>query len=230
VDRINKPDRPLPSGRVTPGGAYRMYSAISLIATTACGWLLPRPVAAVIVVWQLALAVYARWAKPRFIVNNLMVAAISSSSFLAGAMLAHNARAAIIPVAIAFVFVLCREIVKGVEDVIGDRKGGVLTLAVALGAEEAGTVGGRSDARARRRVAVAGADRALSRALSADHGACRRAIALERRDARCECQRATSVHAHQPPAQAGDVSRNCGDLARRLITRSFRGRTGSRRR
>ena len=140
VDRINKPDRPLPSGRVTPGGAYRMYSTISLIATTACGWLLPRPVAAVIVVWQLALAVYARWAKPRFIVNNLMVAAISSSSFLAGAMLAHNARAAIIPVAIAFVFVLCREIVKGVEDVIGDRKGGVLTLAVALGAEEAGTV------------------------------------------------------------------------------------------
>jgi geranylgeranylglycerol-phosphate geranylgeranyltransferase len=140
IDRINKPERPLPSGRMTPQTAMQMYTAISTAATAAAGWLLPRPVAAVIVAWQLVLAVYARWAKPRFVVGNLMVAAISSSAFLVGAMLAHNVRAAIIPTAIAFVFVLCREIVKGVEDVIGDRKGGVSTFALVLGAERAGTV------------------------------------------------------------------------------------------
>lgn len=139
VDRVNKPDRPLPSGRMTPRAAIAWYLALSVLVTTAAGILVPRGVGTLIIAWQIALAVYARWCKRWLVIGNLVVAAISASAFLAGSMLAHNARAALVPGVIAFVFVLCREIVKGAEDVQGDRQGNVRTLAVVRGAPLAGT-------------------------------------------------------------------------------------------
>jgi len=140
VDRINKPGRPLPSGRITPRGAIAWYMMLSVLVTTAAATLLARDVGALIIAWQLALAIYARWCKRWLVVGNLVVAAVSASAFLAGSLLAHNPGAALIPGAMAFLFVVCREIVKGAEDVEGDRQGGVRTLAVVLGAGKAGTV------------------------------------------------------------------------------------------
>lgn len=140
IDRVNKPKRPLPSGRITPRAAVVWYLMLSVLATAAASTLLPRNLGLLIVGWQVALAIYARWCKRWLVIGNLVVAAISCSAFLAGALVARNPRAALIPAAIAFVFVVCREIVKGMEDVRGDRQGGVRTLAVALGAERAGTI------------------------------------------------------------------------------------------
>lgn len=140
VDRINKPGRPLPSGRMTSRVAIAWYTALSVIVTTAAALLVPRDVGALIIAWQIALAIYARWCKRWLVVGNLVVASISSSAFLAGALVAGNAGAALIPGMIAFMFVVCREIVKGAEDVEGDRQGGVRTLAVVLGRPNAGTV------------------------------------------------------------------------------------------
>ncbi|HKW15492.1 MAG TPA: geranylgeranylglycerol-phosphate geranylgeranyltransferase [Candidatus Krumholzibacteria bacterium] len=140
VDRINKPGRPLPSGRITPRAAVAWYLVISVAVTTAAAMLVPRDVGALIIVWQVALACYARWCKRWLIVGNVLVAAISSSAFLAGALVALDPGAALIPGLIAFSFVMCREIVKGAEDVEGDRKGNVHTLAVVMGAPRAGTV------------------------------------------------------------------------------------------
>ena len=140
IDRINKPRRPLPSERITPRAALVWYGVLSLAVTVAAVWLVPRDVALLIIAWEVALAVYAGWCKRWLVLGNLLVAAISSSAFFAGAMVAGNPRAAVIPAAIAFAFVLCREIVKGAEDVEGDRGGGVRTLAVVLGTRTAGTI------------------------------------------------------------------------------------------
>jgi geranylgeranylglycerol-phosphate geranylgeranyltransferase len=142
VDRINKPGRPLPSGRITPRAAIAWYMIISVAVTTACAMLVPRDVGTLIIGWQVALACYARWCKRWLIVGNIVVAAISASAFLAGALVAHNPTAAVIPGLIAFFFVVCREIVKGAEDVEGDRTGNVRTLAVVMGAPRAGNVAG----------------------------------------------------------------------------------------
>lgn len=140
VDLVNKPHRPLPSGRITRGAALAWYGVLSVAATAGASFLLPRAPGLLIMAWEVALALYAGWCKRWLFAGNLLVAAISCSAFFAGAMLAHDARAAVIPAAIAFVFVLCREIVKGAEDVEGDRGGGVRTLAVVWGAGRAGTV------------------------------------------------------------------------------------------
>jgi 4-hydroxybenzoate polyprenyltransferase len=54
-----------------------------------------------------------------------------------GAWLAGATHAALIPTAIAFAFVWCRELVKGVEDVVGDAQAGARTLAVTAGRDTA---------------------------------------------------------------------------------------------
>ena len=115
---------------------------LSVVVTAAASTLLRGHVGMLIIAWQVGLAIYARWCKRWLVIGNLVVATISCSAFLAGALVAHNPRAALIPAAIAFVFVVCREIVKGAEDVDGDRRGGVRTLAVVMGAPRAGTVAG----------------------------------------------------------------------------------------
>lgn len=140
VDQINKPRRPLPSGQITRTAAVWWYGIVTLAATAGALLFVPRPVAMLILGWQVALAFYAGWCKRWLIAGNLLVAAISSSAFFAGALLVYNPRAAIIPAAIAFAFVLCREIVKGAEDVEGDRSGGVRTLAVVMGTRTAGSI------------------------------------------------------------------------------------------
>src|SRR5204862_30227 len=81
VDRINKPRRPLPSGRLSVRAAIAWYLVLSVVATTAATVLVPPHVGALVIAWQVALAFYARWCKRWLVVGNLVVAAISSSAF-----------------------------------------------------------------------------------------------------------------------------------------------------
>jgi geranylgeranylglycerol-phosphate geranylgeranyltransferase len=79
------------------------------------------------------LLTYAARLKRVFVVGNVLVAAITSSAFAAGALLAARPAAAVVPVLIAFFFVLSREVVKGAEDFEGDSAAGADTVAVVAG-------------------------------------------------------------------------------------------------
>src|SRR5512139_1150182 len=63
VDRINKPRRPLPSGRISRGAALSWYGALSIIASAGAAFLVPRPVGMLIMGWEVALALYAAMCK-----------------------------------------------------------------------------------------------------------------------------------------------------------------------
>ena len=133
IDGVNKPRRVLPSGRMSVRGAGMLYAAATALITVGAFAFLPLRIFVLILLWQLALYVYARFVKRMFLVGNLLVAAGTSSVFLAGALVTGNVTAAIVPVAIAMVFILSRELVKGAEDVEGDRTAGVSTVAVVMG-------------------------------------------------------------------------------------------------
>lgn len=137
IDRINKPGRPLPSGRMQVRSAAVLYAAATVAITAGAFVFLPLGVAVLMVVWQASLYVYARWAKRAFPWGNLLVATVTSSAFVVGGLVAGNVSAVWIPVAVAFVFIMSRELVKGAEDVEGDTKAGVSTAAAAYGAERA---------------------------------------------------------------------------------------------
>jgi geranylgeranylglycerol-phosphate geranylgeranyltransferase len=140
IDRVNKPRRPLPSERLGRRAAFVYYAALTVAACAAAAALLPARVAWLVVAWQAALFGYAARAKRVFVAGNVLVAAIASSGFLAGAILAGHPGAALVPMVIAFVFVMSREVVKGGEDLAGDAAAGVHTLAVRLGPRRAAAV------------------------------------------------------------------------------------------
>ena len=80
IDRVNKPHRPLPSGRLTEKYALVMYVAGTVVIAAGALTVLPLRVVWLVLVWQLFLFVYARWAKRLFVVGNLLVALIASSA------------------------------------------------------------------------------------------------------------------------------------------------------
>jgi geranylgeranylglycerol-phosphate geranylgeranyltransferase len=133
IDRVNKPARPIPSGRLTPRYVARLYWTGSLLTVVAMAALIDGPVLALVLAWQVALYVYARFGKRIFFGGGLLIASIAASAFFAGAVLAGDWRAAIFPGGFAFLLVLGRELIKGAEDVAGDRAAGALTPAVRYG-------------------------------------------------------------------------------------------------
>lgn len=137
IDRVNKPRRPLPSGRLTPGAALKLYVVLSAVLGPVALVLMPLGVAMLMVAWQLVLWVYAARLKRTFLLGNLLITATASSPFVAGAMRAGDTAAGVLPFAIAFLFVLSRELVKGAEDIEGDRAAGVRTVAVVVGLDKA---------------------------------------------------------------------------------------------
>jgi geranylgeranylglycerol-phosphate geranylgeranyltransferase len=138
IDRINKPERPLPSGRLTPPYVMTLYVAGTVATTLAMAFLLPARLLALILGWEALLYYYARWGKRVTFLGNLTVAGIAGSAFLGGGLVSGNVLGAAFPGILAFLLVMGRELIKGAEDVIGDRPAGALTVAVRYGPERAG--------------------------------------------------------------------------------------------
>ncbi len=140
IDRINKPRRPIPSGRLAIRAALVWYAVVSIAVVALALETLPFALAVIVLAWQASLFVYARWLKRMWPAGNVAVATISASALYGGAVAAGRTESSVVPMAIAFAFVLCRELVKGAEDEEGDRAAGVRTLAVIAGRHTAARV------------------------------------------------------------------------------------------
>ncbi len=138
IDAVNDPTRPIPSGRVTRRCAS-LLSLVFFLTGISLSCLLGAPGFSIAVASTLVLIFYSLWLKRRILVGNLTVSLLGSLAFVYGGVAAMNPRGAIYPALFAFLFHLGREIVKDVEDVVGDRMGRARTLPVVLG-ERAGIV------------------------------------------------------------------------------------------
>ena len=136
IDRINKPRRPIPSGRMTRRESFRFACLLALGALVVAVFS-GRPAFACVAVWCVCLYVYSAHLKTRLLLGNLMVSAVSSSGFVLGAWLAGRPTAALAPTLLTFLFVMGREIVKDVEDLPGDHACGARTLPDRLGERRA---------------------------------------------------------------------------------------------
>ncbi|WP_435064805.1 geranylgeranylglycerol-phosphate geranylgeranyltransferase [Halobaculum sp. EA56] len=133
IDAVNRPDRPIPSGRVSARAAAAFAAALFAVATAAA-LSLPPLALAIAVVNLLALLAYTQLFKGLPAVGNVVVAYLTGSTFLFGA-------AAVGPIApptwtlfgLAATATFAREVVKDVEDVAGDREEGLRTLPIVVG-------------------------------------------------------------------------------------------------
>ncbi len=136
IDRINRPRRPLPSGRLTP---RRAALAAAASAAAGLGFAVGAgPVPGLIAAGTLAgLWLYSARLKSTVLWGNLLVAFLAALAFPFGALAGGALGRSWVPAGFALLFHLGREIVKDVEDLDGDRARGVRTLALAVGAPRA---------------------------------------------------------------------------------------------
>lgn len=136
IDGVNRPNRPIPSALATPRGAVLLSSGLLL-----AGWLLSLRVGAapfvLVTSWVALLTLYSAKLKRRGIAGNLLVSAVSASAFLLGGLTARAPVLSLVPAGLAFLFHLGREILKDVEDMEGDRRVGVRSLAIVYGRDRA---------------------------------------------------------------------------------------------
>ncbi|NJE54715.1 geranylgeranylglycerol-phosphate geranylgeranyltransferase [Thermococcus sp. 21S9] len=140
IDRINRPERPLPRGAMSRKTAF--WYAMALFAI---GLIL----ASLINVYALLLAVvayttmflYAWKLKPLPFVGNLVVAGLTGATPLYGAIAVGKIGLAGYLALCAFLVNVAREVIKDIEDVEGDLAKGARTLPIVIGKKKSAYVG-----------------------------------------------------------------------------------------
>lgn len=140
IDRINRPDRPIPRSAVSPRGAV-IYAGMLFAGAVIAALTLPLLAIAIAVINLLALLAYTEWFKGAPGVGNVVVAYLTGSTFLFGGAAVGRPLEAVVLFVLAALATLTREIVKDVEDVAGDREEGLRTLPIVIGSERALAIG-----------------------------------------------------------------------------------------
>lgn len=136
TDRVNRPGRPLPSGRATPAQAVGLWAVLSGGAVALAALVSPWH-AAVASASVAVLAVYSRWLKGTPLVGNAVVASVVAFALVFGGRAVGGGAAVLLGAAFAFAVNGIREVVKDVEDVAGDRAAGLTTAPVRWGVRPA---------------------------------------------------------------------------------------------
>jgi geranylgeranylglycerol-phosphate geranylgeranyltransferase len=142
VDRVNRPDRPIPRGAVSARTGLA-FSGLLFLGAVGAAVTLPLAAIAIAVVNLLALVAYTRLFKGLPGVGNVVVAYLTGSTFLFGAAAVGRVtdQAVIVLFALAALATFSREVVKDVEDVAGDRAEGLRTLPIVAGEATALRIG-----------------------------------------------------------------------------------------
>jgi geranylgeranylglycerol-phosphate geranylgeranyltransferase len=127
-DRIDHPERPLPSGRLSLRQAW--WSAVVLFA----GALISAIPLGMYPVVLVAVSIGLLWNYSHLllysgILGNFIVATIISALIFLGSLVARQPGAMLYPTGFLFIYTLAKEVIWDVHDAEGDRSQGILTVA-----------------------------------------------------------------------------------------------------
>ena len=145
-DLINKPSRPIPSGRVSRDEAL-ILSIILFSIGLSTSYLTGTLSLIYAIVNAFLLVMNSKHLKKRGLIGNLVVSIASANSIIYGGLAVSEmikdivlTTNTLLPAFYAGVFTLMREVVKGIEDIAGDLKMNVKTLAITRGVKTASKV------------------------------------------------------------------------------------------
>ena len=144
VDRVNQPDRPLPSGGISRGGALGLAVAMLAIGILASIVLLDWAALAVALIYALLSWLYNFRAKKYGLAGNLIVASSLAIPFIYGCVVVGGAVTSsllLFMAGTAFLSGVGREVVKAMADVVGDEKRGIRSFARVQGMNRAAALG-----------------------------------------------------------------------------------------
>lgn len=151
IDKVNKPNKVLIGKRISERNANRLFVLFN-IAGVAIGFYLANSIgkpsfAALFIVFSALLYLYASYLKGILLIGNLLVSALVAMSLIIVALFDlfpaitpqnQATQSAVFKIVLhyalfAFFINFIREIVKDLQDINGDKKGGINTLPIALG-------------------------------------------------------------------------------------------------
>lgn len=136
IDRVNRPDRPLPAEQVTPRAAWIVWGIGSVLGVALSLGLTGVHVGLAVGAVALLYA-YNAWLKHVPGVGNLVVALVVALAVVYGSLAVGPVGPAFVGAVFAFLTTLAREIVKDVQDVTGDAEAGARTLPLVAGPQTA---------------------------------------------------------------------------------------------
>lgn len=136
IDKINKPDRPLPKGILSQSDAKLMWFLTSVIALFLN--IFTNLLSLLIVAFSIVLLYfYSAKLKRTIVVGNFVVGMMTGMAFIYGGVAVGTIERSIMPALFAFFSNFARELIKDVEDVEGDKSNNAITLPVKYGIKPA---------------------------------------------------------------------------------------------
>ncbi|OYT53140.1 MAG: digeranylgeranylglyceryl phosphate synthase [Candidatus Altiarchaeales archaeon ex4484_2] len=145
IDKINKPNKPLPAGRISKSDAL-MLSIILFLFGVGLSKLVNHYILYLAALNTVVLILYATYSKRLLFVSNLVISYLVASVFVFGALTNVRSIASLddsvftvlsVLVLCSFLMTLSREIIKDIEDVKGDKYKYAQTLPVRFGTSTA---------------------------------------------------------------------------------------------
>jgi len=138
IDFLNKRHRPIPSGRVTPKGAF-VFSLTLFAIGVYISFFINIPCFIIALVNSVLLFLYSFRFKKVFMLGHIFVSYLVASSFVFGGFAVNldNMFPVTILAVLAFLSNVSREIVKSIEDMKGDRFGKVKSFPIIFGEKAA---------------------------------------------------------------------------------------------
>lgn len=133
IDRVNRPQRPLPSGRSTVSTARMLWAAASIVGV-ALSFLLTTAHVVIAAVSVALCYLYSARLKRVPVAGNLLVAFVTPLALIVyGGWAVGPPGPAFVGAAFAFLTTFAREVVKDIEDVAGDAGAGARTIPLRWG-------------------------------------------------------------------------------------------------
>lgn len=139
IDRLNKPTRPLVTGRATRRIAF-LYGILLHLVGVGLGAALGWPALSVALFTALVATAYSAFLKHTVALGNLAVSAVAALAFIYGGLTGMRPILAAVPAVFAFLFHFGREVLKDIEDAAGDAAGLTATVPIRYGTKAALTV------------------------------------------------------------------------------------------
>lgn len=132
IDAINKPERPIPSGRISLKTAL-IYSLSLFLVGIVLAFSINFLLGMIAFLSSILMVFYARDLKTKCLIGNLSISFLTGLCFVFGGIAVGQIMVSIYLGFYAFLMTMAREIVKDMEDMEGDREEGATTLPLVYG-------------------------------------------------------------------------------------------------
>ncbi|GAB6055147.1 UbiA family prenyltransferase [Methanobacterium movens] len=132
IDAVNRPERPIPSGRISLKNAG-IYSMLLFALATILGFSIGIIPGFIVLSSSFLMIYYAQNLKKKCLIGNITISFLTGLSFVLGGVVIGEIIISIYLGIFAFLMTMAREIVKDMEDMEGDKKEGARTLPLVKG-------------------------------------------------------------------------------------------------